>query len=491
MTTQTMVKPRIRLVPAALESRGEEMAALGERLGYTLDGWQLLCLHDIALVEDGKFASYEAAVLASRQNGKTLLGELYALYRALRAEAVLFSAHRADTVRVVFHRLWAALPDELGAERLLTNGREQISFPAGGFIDFRTRTPRSARGHTYDAIVVDEAQIYDEAMVSASLPTLRTRPDPQIVYLGCAPDAAKNEYAEVLHSLRQRALSGAAGLCYLEWSPDIRDAEGNELRADELGEEQLDDRDHWEAATPALESGRIDFEQIAREREAMDSVSFSCEILSVGNWPLDGGAFAGPVSLAAWESLVDLPSAIPPGGEEIPEVVLGLDTSPERRVSIALAGYREDGLLHVDLVGRYEGLPAAVEAIEKIERRDDVSVKAVYFDAEPANVDLSARLRRDYALTESQLRREHASKAGVTACGALVDLVNLRRFRHRGQRELADAFKGALVRPIGDGWVYDRRRSRSDVSPLLAAAVALWGADAELQPAAEINISIY
>jgi hypothetical protein len=36
---------------------------------------------------------------------------------------------------------------------------------------------------------------------------------------------------------------------------------------------------------------------------------------------------------------------------------------------------------------------------------------------------------------------------------------------------------GAVAKPLGDGWAYSRSRSRSDVSPLIAASVALWVAD--------------
>ena len=68
----------------------------------------------------------------------------------------------------------------------------------------------------------------------------------------------------------------------------------------------------------------------------------------------------------------------------------------------------------------------------------------------------------------------------VQACGGLVDLVAEETFRHRGQVELENALRGAVVKVIGDSWAYSRSRSRGDVSPVLAAAAALWTADAEL-----------
>ena len=44
---------------------------------------------------------------------------------------------------------------------------------------------------------------------------------------------------------------------------------------------------------------------------------------------------------------------------------------------------------------------------------------------------------------------------------------------------------------LGDGWVYSRTRSRSDVSPLIAAAVALHVADAELEVAGAASVAVF
>ncbi len=54
-----------------------------------------------------------------------------------------------------------------------------------------------------------------------------------------------------------------------------------------------------------------------------------------------------------------------------------------------------------------------------------------------------------------------------------------------------DLGRAAAVKPVGEAWVYSRRHSGGDVSPLLAAAVALHVADVELADSAvEIAISL-
>ena len=49
-------------------------------------------------------------------------------------------------------------------------------------------------------------------------------------------------------------------------------------------------------------------------------------------------------------------------------------------------------------------------------------------------------------------------------------------FSHRGQVEVNAALAGARKKDIGDGlWVFDRRRSASDIAPLEAVALARHG----------------
>jgi hypothetical protein len=66
---------------------------------------------------------------------------------------------------------------------------------------------------------------------------------------------------------------------------------------------------------------------------------------------------------------------------------------------------------------------------------------------------------------------EHAQ-----ACGLMLDLVAEGGLRHLGSLELADAIKGASSRNLADGWVWSRKSSRTDISPLVAATLALWAA---------------
>lgn len=69
-----------------------------------------------------------------------------------------------------------------------------------------------------------------------------------------------------------------------------------------------------------------------------------------------------------------------------------------------------------------------------------------------------------------------SSREVAHACGALHKAVtDGDDFRHRAQAEVTASLAGARKKDIGDGWVLDRRRSLSDVTPLEVLALARWG----------------
>jgi len=60
------------------------------------------------------------------------------------------------------------------------------------------------------------------------------------------------------------------------------------------------------------------------------------------------------------------------------------------------------------------------------------------------------------------------------ACGYAHDAVTSHRVRHRGQSQLDRALSVAEMRSLSDGWALDRKRSRLDISPLVAWVNGLW-----------------
>ena len=66
---------------------------------------------------------------------------------------------------------------------------------------------------------------------------------------------------------------------------------------------------------------------------------------------------------------------------------------------------------------------------------------------------------------------EHAE-----AVGLFMDEVTEETLRHLGIGELLDAIRGAKLRNVGDAHLWSRRNATVDVSPLVAASLAVWAA---------------
>ncbi len=142
---------------------------------------------------------------------------------------------------------------------------------------------------------------------------------------------------------------------------------------------------------------------------------------------------------------------------------------PDRSAgSICVAGTRSDGDAHVELVERRRGtnwiIPRLVELVEKHETAavvcDTVGpAGSLVPEAEAAGLELTCTSARDLA----------------DACGVFFDAVEDGTLRHLGQPELQASIRGAVKRSLGDAWAFSRRNSTVDISPLVAATVALWG----------------
>jgi hypothetical protein len=85
---------------------------------------------------------------------------------------------------------------------------------------------------------------------------------------------------------------------------------------------------------------------------------------------------------------------------------------------------------------------------------------------------LIAEAARDGIAIDAVSTADHAK-----ACGLLFDLAIGRRMRHLGDPLLEKALTGAERRDVGDGaWLWSRKNSLVDISPLVASTIALWAA---------------
>lgn len=464
-------------MPDAHESLGEQAVAFARKIGMTLDPEQELVLaRSLGIREDGLWQTREVGVNMPRQNGKgeiLIARELFGLFE-LGERKVIHTAHEFKTSAEHFNRLESVIRDcdELHAQvkrsesgRVLgyrySHGEESITLQDGRRIEFKTRTKSGMRGFAgVDLLVLDEAMIISEAQHSAAMPIIRASKaerGPQLWYTGSAVDQEIHEYGIVWTRVRERGIAqDDPALSYFEWSVDVE-------HPDDVSDEMALDHDLWRRVNFAIERGRVTEEHMEWERRAMSFRGFVVELLGAGDYPATDESADVLLSVGDWLALEDPESVL------LDPIVLSCDVSPDRRTSIVAAGINEKGLFHVEVVHSGAGTGWVTERLVELYSKHEVA-EIVCDGYGP-----SAAIARKVEDAGIKVRRLDANEYGQ-ACIAFVDAVGEGAFRHLGQDELLSAIRGAKARPLVDRWAWSRTKSTVDISPLVAATLALWSA---------------
>lgn len=461
--------PRIRSVRAWDETLADEAIDLAESYDLILDDWQRADLRDwMALDERGRWAHFEIGENVTRQNGKGTMLEVreLALLSGITDEMLgVHSAHEFKTSEEHFFRLMAHFDanEELG--RLVkvirrSHGQEGIYMLDGRRLRFVTRTKSGLRGFAgVDYLNLDEAMIINAASHAAMMPTLRAskaKRGPQLVYTGSAVDQMTHDHGVVWARIRERGIAGdQKSLAYLEYSVDAE-------HPDDLTEAQTADHDLWHQSNPGL-GIRIPVEHMEMEHASMSSRAFAVELLGVGDWPATDGAADVLISPEDWADVAD-PMAV-----LLDPVCIAFDVSPERHSSIVAAGRDDHGNMLVEIVNAAAGTGWLVERLVKLYAAHEVA--EVVCDGFGPAAAIANRLD-EAGITITRMDSGDYGKA----CGLFVDMVGEKTMRHLGQTELDAAIKGARARPLVDRWAWSRTKSTINISPLVAATLALWSA---------------
>lgn len=444
--------PRFSTVPkAASSAAGDEAIELAALAGLFLDPWQCDVMRGaLGQTARGKWVASEVGVIVPRQSGKGSLleaRELAGLF-LFDEKLILHSAHEFRTASEGFLRIRSLIDgsDDLRRKVLRVNashGEEGITMRSGARLKFVARTRGSGRGFSGDVIVLDEAYALTDAHMSAMLPTLSARKNPQVWYTSSAPLLE----SETLRRFCGRGREGDKSVAYFEWAA--------------AGDCESGDRDAWYAANPGM-GIRLTEDFTEREFAAMDDVSFRRERLGI--WEMEDTR--PPVIAAAlWEALRDPGSKIKGN-----RFVMALDVNPSRTMStIAVAGARHDGLTHVEVLDRRGDVHWVVPRFRELrakwgyvdcvidERSAAWSFASALHDAGVTVIPANTR-----ATTDSAGRFFDACQLGTAS------------LRHLGQPELNDALHAAVPRPLGDAYAWDKRKSDADITALVAVSLAHW-----------------
>lgn len=451
-----MQTPRLSLEPRVARSDADDAAFLSSQYGLTPDDWQFTVLTSwLGLRPDGTWAAARCGLSVPRQNGKNALLEMRELFGLIvLGEKILHTAHEVRSARLAFRRLLGFFQNEarfpelaaLVADVRQTNGQEAIVLRNGGTIEFGARSKNAQRGNTADVLVVDEAQEMSEEAVEALLPAISSAPlgNPQQIWTGTPPGPKAN--GDIFSRIRADGLEGKdRRLSWHEWSCEA-DAD-------------LDDFGSWAQSNPAL-GIRLQWDVAASERGTLTDDGFSRERL--GMW--DEASTNRVIDVTTWQLCADELS------RPSERFSLAVDVSPDRSVaSVALGGQRLDGKWHVEVDEQRNGVGwLSAYVAERCERND---IRAVVIDgASPAASIIDDLQSRKIKVTTT------GSREMAQACGTFYDGTMESWLRHIDQPQLNTALGVARKRPLGDAWAWNRKNATSDITPLVACTLALWGA---------------
>jgi phage terminase large subunit-like protein len=435
-------------------------------MGVSFDSWQ----HGIGSIalgkrKNGKYAATVGGVVLSipRQVGKTFLVGMIiiALCVLFPGFKVLWTAHRTRTSSMTFSSMQGMVKKKkiwphVRAIRT-ANGEQEIHFTNGSVIMFGAREQGFGRGFDQvDAEVFDEAQILTAKALEDMVPAANASKQESgalLFFMGTPP--RPTDPGEEFSNRRSKALSGKSkDMVYVELSADPN--------ADP------DDFEQVAKANPSFPH-RTPVESILRMRENLtDDDSFKRE--GLGIWDAEDSTRV--IDEASWNAVAD------PASMAIERLTLAIDVPPDRSISsVALAGQRADGRWHVELDDSRKGVDWIVPWVKS--RVEKNRLHAVVADEMCGLVE--ERKGRHY-LVGSDVVVTLAAAEGrdmAIACAKFYDGVIDESVMHTDQPQVNVALSLARKRPLAGGWAWNRKDAATDITPIVAETLALWGAQNE------------
>lgn len=412
-------------------------------------------------LDTGLPAYREIVVTVPRQSGKTTLFLSWQIHRCTsrRWRQPQRSAFTAQSGKDARDKWLDELVPMIRSSRLnrlvdrvnTANGNEHVRWKTGALIRLLSTSTSSGHSKTLHQAVLDEIwHDTDDRREQGLRPAMITIPGAQLLVCSTAgTDASVVLNRKVARGRRAAAEDTGRGIAYFEWSaPDDWDP---------------DDEDSYFEFMPALcpdppcrcGDGQwrhtVTLETIRGERDSdMPVEEFT---RAYGNRPTQSADMIVPLDV--WRRVCD-PKASPGRPDRF-----GLDVA-EDRSGAAIVAATDGGA--VELIEHRPGLGWVAERCNELTAAHGGKV-ALDFGG-PAGV-----------LADSIDDCERLSGGDVIrACGAMYDAIAEGRVRFRAKPEAGDPFTdavmGAVRKTVGDNWVWSRKASTADVTPLMAATLA-------------------
>ncbi|MDZ7732212.1 MAG: terminase large subunit [Acidimicrobiia bacterium] len=427
--------------------------------------WQQL-VADVALEYDpdtGRMHYREVVVVVPRQQGKTTLLLVIMIFRALcwARQMIAYTAQSRNDARKKWEdehlEILKRSPFQKGYKTRKTNGNEAVLWRNGSIHGLMASTEKSGHGPVLDLGVIDEAFAQpDDRLEQAYKPSMITKPAAQMWVVstaGKSPAKSPFLWSKVERGRQVVELGEPSRTCYFEWSAPDDAPRG--------------DRETWRGCMPAV-GHTIDIEDVAADFESMPAAEFDRAYLCRWN----------PMSR---ESVIDethWSAGRDPAMQMLDPVAFGIDATPDRMwASIGAAGEMRDGRVGVEVVAHDQGMGWVLDRAVRLDESHGPKCWVVD-PLSPAGSLIEDLRAAGLNVVETSTADHKAAVGGFYDDATTVvelDGANVRRLAHLDQPALDAAVAGADKRNVGDAWLWGRRQSSVDISPLVAVTLARWG----------------
>ena len=472
---------------------GYEVIEFAENvLNINLHPWQKwLVIHALEVIDDPddgwRLRFKNVQVLVARQNGKTTLSCVIALYFLYQLEValVLGTAQDVSNAEDVWqHVVDMAQENEVLAESIkhvwYTNGSKRLQLVGNRDYRVRASNRKAGRGKSADLVLLDELREHQTWEAWAALS--KTGMARKNALLWCMSNAGDGT-SVVLRHFRMRAhaqLGDPDGIVKAmgESEPEAdNSAEGSALGLFEWSappDAEPTDPRAWAQANPSL-GYTIELSTLKAAQADDPADVFKTECLC--QWVTS--TVAPPFPVGSWDAGKDENSVI---AEESP-LYFGIDVAADRlHASIAVCGKRADGAWHAELAEYRAGSGWIVKWLQTAAPNYPSGIR-IALQSKGAPI---ASLMDVIAAIDGVEVIECCGKDVAGWCGRLYDAVSACDENsetdavpvyHITQPALDLAANIAVTRPMGDGaWAWDRNKSMEDISPLVAVTMAFGAA---------------
>lgn len=442
------------------------MIDFAEEIGRPLDPWQKwLVIHAGELQENGLPRFRQVLVLVARQNGKTELLVVLALFWLYidGVGLVLGTSTNLDYARESWEKAVTraesnkTLAKEIPSNGIRrTNGEQTLTLTSGGRYKIAASTRKGGRSLTVDRLIMDELrEHHDWSAYSAAVPATAAVPDAQVWMITNAGD----DKSVVLNSLREQALAGEdPRLGIFEWSaPD--GVEATDVEALAQANPNLGRR----ISLDALMGDAVRAQSAGGDQLASFLTENQCRRVSRLNPAID---------TASWAACLDVGSL---EGERN-KLAACLDISVDgQHATLYAAAQLDDGRVRVDPIHAWTGRDASTQAKQELDGLLQKVKPQVFgwFPAGPAAVLAAEFEERPEWPPKGLIVQEIRGTDVSSVCMGFASEIVALQVAHSDDPLLNAHVAGAEKLAQGDSWRYTRRGA-SHVDALYAAAGAAY-----------------